>query len=178
MKYKKIITMSIGKITVYNVRFILYNALWRCDMKTTETIRKKIARLINERGLNYAQVSLSIGKNIAYIQQFIKNGSPRRLGEVERQKLAQILRVDEQELSDLLLKSSPMSATPLDSNILSVVIEHIENWLEKRNSRLSPHDKAELIKLIYIKVSGESVENASSKVKDFIEIYEELQKAN
>ena len=37
-------------------------------MEDTEEIRKKIARLITERGLNYAKVSLSIGKNIAYIQ--------------------------------------------------------------------------------------------------------------
>ena len=69
-------------------------------MDDTEEIRKKIARLINERGLNFAKVSLSLGKNIAYIQQFIKNGSPRRLGEVERQKLARLLKVDEQELTD------------------------------------------------------------------------------
>ena len=33
--------------------------------KLLKQLEKKIARLINERGLNYAQVSLSIGKNIA-----------------------------------------------------------------------------------------------------------------
>ena len=41
-------------------------------MENMEEIRKKISRLIIERGLNYAQVSLAIGKNVAYIQQFIK----------------------------------------------------------------------------------------------------------
>ena len=75
------------------------------EFNKMEEVRRKISRLISERGLNYAQVSLQIGKNIAYIQQFIKNGSPRRLGEVERRKLAQILKVDEQELTDLPISS-------------------------------------------------------------------------
>ena len=39
-------------------------------MESMDDIRKKIGRLINERGLNYAQVSLAIGKNIAYLQQY------------------------------------------------------------------------------------------------------------
>ncbi|MBQ9271097.1 MAG: hypothetical protein IJ218_02380 [Alphaproteobacteria bacterium] len=146
-------------------------------MENTEEIRKKISRLILERGLNYAQVSLAIGKNIAYIQQFIKNGSPRRLGEVERHKLAAILNVDEQELTDLSL-NNPISTSALNPEILSTVIENIELWLSERAITLSPHDKAELIKLIYMKVSSDSVSVAAGKVKDFIEVYNELRKAN
>ncbi|MBR1903612.1 MAG: hypothetical protein IJ824_00335 [Alphaproteobacteria bacterium] len=146
-------------------------------MENTEEIRKKIARLINERGLNYAQVSLAIGKNIAYIQQFIKNGSPRRLGEVERHKLAQILRVDEQELTDLPLKSSG-GANAVNAEVLSLVIENIENWLNNRNATMSPHDKAELIRLIYMKIYNEPMDTALSKVRDFIDIYDEFKKVN
>lgn len=147
-------------------------------MEDTEEIRKKIARLINERGLNYAKVSLSIGKNIAYIQQFIKNGSPRRLGEVERQKLARLLKVDEQELTDLPLKVSSSSAPSVNQDILCLIIENIENWLLNRNFTLSPHDKAELIRLIYSKICNESMDTADAKIKDFIDIYDEVRKAN
>ena len=147
-------------------------------MEDTEEIRKKIARLITERGLNYAKVSLSIGKNIAYIQQFIKNGSPRRLGEVERQKLARLLKVDEQELTDLPLKVSSSSAPSVNQNILCLIIENIENWLINRNFTLSPHDKAELIRLIYSKICNESMDTADAKIKDFIDIYDEVRKAN
>ena len=143
-------------------------------MENTEEIRKKIARLINERGLNYAQVSLAIGKNIAYIQQFIKNGSPRRLGEIERHKLAQILHVEEQELTDLPLTNTPA----VKPEVLSLIIENVENWLISRNATLSAHDKAELIRLIYMKVSNEAMDTALAKVKDFIDIYDELRKAN
>lgn len=147
-------------------------------MEDTEEIRKKIARLITERGLNYAKVSLSIGKNIAYIQQFIKNGSPRRLGEVERQKLARLLKVDEQELTDLPLKVSFSSAPSVNQDILCLIIENIENWLLNRNFTLSPHDKAELIRLIYSKICNESMDTADAKIKDFIDIYDEVRKAN
>lgn len=147
-------------------------------MEDTEEIRKKIARLITERGLNYAKVSLSIGKNIAYIQQFIKNGSPRRLGEVERQKLARLLKVNEQELTDLPLKASSSSAPSVNQDILCLIIENIENWLLNRNFTLSPHDKAELIRLIYSKICNESMDTADAKIKDFIDIYDEVRKAN
>ena len=147
-------------------------------MEDTEEIRKKIARLITERGLNYAKVSLSIGKNIAYIQQFIKNGSPRRLGEVERQKLARLLKVDEQELTDLPLKVSSSSAPSVNQDTLCLIIENIENWLLNRNFTLSPHDKAELIRLIYSKICNESMDTADAKIKDFIDIYDEVRKAN
>lgn len=147
-------------------------------MEDTEEIRKKIAKLITERGLNFAKVSLSIGKNIAYIQQFIKNGSPRRLGEVERQKLARLLKVDEQELTDLPLKVPSGSAAAVNQDILCLVIENIEDWLERRKAYLAPHDKAELIRLMYSKICNESMETANEKIKDFIDIYDELRKVN
>lgn len=147
-------------------------------MENTEEIRRKIARLIVERGLNFAQVSLAIGKNIAYIQQFIKNGSPRRLGEVDRHKLAQILRVDEQELTDLPLKSTVGGAATINSDLLCIIIEKIESWLNERDASLAPKDKAELIKLIYTKVCDETPTVAAAKVTDIIEIYDELRKVN
>ena len=147
-------------------------------MENTDEIRKKIARLIREKGYNYARISLAIGKNIAYIQQFIKNGSPRRLGEVERKKMALLLQVDEQELTDLPLQPSDNSQAVMKPEILSLIIEKIEHWLILRNASLSPRDKAELIKLIYLKVYDESFESAQQKVNDFIDIYDELRKAN
>lgn len=147
-------------------------------MDDTEEIRRKIARLINERGLNFAKVSLSLGKNIAYIQQFIKNGSPRRLGEVERQKLARLLKVDEQELTDLPLKVSSGFASTINQDVLCLVIENVEIWLEKREAKMTPHDKAELIRLLYSKICNESLDNANAKIKDYMDIYDEFRKVN
>ena len=57
--------------------------------------RAALARLIEERGEDYAGLSRLIGRNPAYIQQFIKRGSPRRLAEADRRILARYFRVDE-----------------------------------------------------------------------------------
>jgi len=46
--------------------------------------RAALARLITERGEDYAGLSRLIGRNAAYIQQFIKRGTPRRLAEPDR----------------------------------------------------------------------------------------------
>src|SRR3954465_11711498 len=43
--------------------------------------RAELARLITERREDYAGLSRLLGRNPAYIQQFIKRGSPRRLDE-------------------------------------------------------------------------------------------------
>lgn len=145
-------------------------------MESMDDIRKKIGRLINERGLNYAQVSLAIGKNIAYLQQYIKNGSPRRLGEVERQKLANILRVDEQELTDLVLPVSK-GAIAINPEVLSLIIENVEIWLAEKNKTISPHEKAEIIRLLYMKLNGDPMDTMVEKVRDYVEIYCEIKKA-
>ena len=57
--------------------------------------RTALARLIVERGEDYAGLSRLIGRNAAYIQQFIKRGSPRRLAEADRRILARYFGVEE-----------------------------------------------------------------------------------
>ena len=46
--------------------------------------RAALERLIEERGEDYAALSRLIGRNAAYIQQFIKRGTPKRLSEEDR----------------------------------------------------------------------------------------------
>ena len=57
--------------------------------------RTALARLIGERGEDYAGLSRLIGRNAAYIQQFIKRGTPRRLAEADRRILARYFGVAE-----------------------------------------------------------------------------------
>lgn len=57
--------------------------------------RAELARLIEERREDYAGLSRMLGRNAAYIQQFIKRGVPRRLAEGDRSKLARYFGVDE-----------------------------------------------------------------------------------
>jgi hypothetical protein len=57
--------------------------------------RAALGRLIDERGEDYAGLSRLLGRNPAYIQQYIKRGSPRRLAEADRRLLARYFGVDE-----------------------------------------------------------------------------------
>ena len=41
-------------------------------MANLETIRKRLAKLITEKGHTYREVSLKIGRKDSYIQQYIK----------------------------------------------------------------------------------------------------------
>lgn len=72
-----------------------------------EDPRIVLERLIAERGENYADLSRLLKRNPAYIQQFIKRGTPRKLDEEDRRVLARYFGVAE----DLL--GGPASAAPL-----------------------------------------------------------------
>lgn len=60
--------------------------------------RATLDRLIRERGENYGAISRLIGRNAAYIQQFVKRGTPRKLDEADRLLLARYFGVDERVL--------------------------------------------------------------------------------
>ncbi len=63
--------------------------------------RTVLAQLIAANGDDYAGLSKLVGKNAAYIQQFIKRGTPKKLGEQERAILARYYGVDESVLGAL-----------------------------------------------------------------------------
>lgn len=69
-------------------------------MADIEDIRRKVDKLISEKGLNYRDVSLRIGRKDSYMQQYVKYGYPRRLKEIDRSRLAKLLNVDDSELMD------------------------------------------------------------------------------
>lgn len=60
-----------------------------------EQERAALQRLIEERGEDYAGLSRLLGRNPAYVQQYIKRGSPRRLAEQDRRRLARYFGVEE-----------------------------------------------------------------------------------
>ena len=60
--------------------------------------RARLEQLIRERGEDYSSLSRLLGRNPAYVQQFIRRGVPRRLGEEDRRLLARYFRIDEAEL--------------------------------------------------------------------------------
>jgi phage repressor protein C with HTH and peptisase S24 domain len=57
--------------------------------------RHVLERLCAERGEDFAGLSRMLGRNAAYIQQFVRRGVPKRLKEEERRKLARYFSVPE-----------------------------------------------------------------------------------
>jgi phage repressor protein C with HTH and peptisase S24 domain len=57
--------------------------------------RIALERLCAERGEDFAGLSRMLGRNAAYIQQYVRRGVPRRLKEEERRKLARYFAVSE-----------------------------------------------------------------------------------
>ena len=60
--------------------------------------RVALQRLIEARGEDYSALSRLLGRNPAYVQQYIKRGSPRRLAERDRRILARYFDVEEARL--------------------------------------------------------------------------------
>lgn len=69
--------------------------------------RKALDELIQQRGCNYSEISRLLGRNAAYIQQFIRRGSPRQLDEQDRAILARFFGVDEKVLGAPVRKTGP-----------------------------------------------------------------------
>ena len=113
---------------------------------TKEDPRATLDRLIADNKDDYAGLSKLLGRNAAYIQQFIKRGSPKRLPETERGILARYFGVDEQVLGGaapstarsglrlipkLLVGASAGPGAHNDAEALAGKIGFDEKWLRK-----------------------------------------------
>ena len=76
--------------------------------------RLVLERLCAERGEDFAGLSRMLGRNAAYIQQFVRRGVPKRLKEEERRKLARYFSVPE------TLLGGPPESEDSPSGLLSV----------------------------------------------------------
>jgi hypothetical protein len=76
--------------------------------------RLVLERLCAERGEDFAGLSRMLGRNAAYIQQFVRRGVPKRLGEQERRKLARYFSIPE------ALLGGPPEATGALNSLISV----------------------------------------------------------
>lgn len=61
--------------------------------------RRLVLDLVHRRGTNLKAVSLAIGRNHAYLQQFMNRGKPRRLPEDARRALADYFEIDQEGLA-------------------------------------------------------------------------------
>jgi phage repressor protein C with HTH and peptisase S24 domain len=73
-----------------------------------------LERLCAERGEDFAGLSRMLGRNPAYIQQYVRRGVPKRLREEERRKLARYFSVSE------ALLGGPPEAESAPAGLVSV----------------------------------------------------------
>lgn len=71
--------------------------------------RTALDELIRKNGDDYSGMSRLLGRNAAYIQQFIKRGSPRMLSEGDRNILARYFGVDESQLGGPSRRGGPVT---------------------------------------------------------------------
>jgi phage repressor protein C with HTH and peptisase S24 domain len=76
--------------------------------------RETLQRLCAEREVDFAGLSRLVGRNPAYIQQFVRRGTPRRLPETERRVIADFFGVPES------LLGGPAPAGPLTDGMIAV----------------------------------------------------------
>lgn len=127
--------------------------------------RMVLDRLIAENNEDYASLSKLVGRNAAYIQQYIKRGSPKALGERERGILARYFGVDESLLGapklrskrrggfrlvpKLAIEASAGSGALTDNEALAGQVGFDEKWLKKMGCEPS--------QLSLIRVMGDSM---------------------
>ena len=72
--------------------------------------RQVLEALIRDRREDYASLSRLIGRNPAYVQQFIKRGVPRKLDEADRRTLARYFGIEETILGGPVRDARPRSS--------------------------------------------------------------------
>jgi phage repressor protein C with HTH and peptisase S24 domain len=75
--------------------------------------RLVIERLCAERGEDFAGLSRMLGRNPAYMQQFVRRGVPKRLKEAERRKLARYFAISESLLGGPAEDNGPGGLVPV-----------------------------------------------------------------
>jgi phage repressor protein C with HTH and peptisase S24 domain len=67
--------------------------------------RQRLTELSRQKGTSLASLSRMLGRNTTYLQQYISKGSPRKLEEEDRRRLAKFFGVSETELGATQEKS-------------------------------------------------------------------------
>lgn len=140
--------------------------------------RLVLERLCAERGEDFAGLSRMLGRNPAYIQQFVRRGVPKKLGEAERRKLARYFSIPESLLggpaeAEVAAAGGlvPVKRTPVWASAGPGAIPHDESgkpyfafdeaWL--RSLTGSPPDR-----LSIIRVEGDSMAPTLSAGDDIL----------
>ena len=82
--------------------------------------RETLERLMNERGDSSVALSRLLGRNAAYVQQFIRRGVPRKLDEDDRRTLARYYGVPEASLGGPAEFAPPVAVGRARTGLVSI----------------------------------------------------------
>lgn len=99
-------------------------------MNKIDEVKQRVGELVAERGLSYNSISIKLGKNPSYLQKFVKEKSPKRLDEGFRHKLAILLNVDEQELTDETILPAHMTGVAMVAEKITSLFKKDEVIIE------------------------------------------------
>lgn len=140
------------------------------DITSLDPVRRRILDRIAEMDDDLANISRAVGKNHAYLHQFIWKGSPRVLPEDTRGALARKLKLSESELG-----KSPV----FDITRMREVIEDTYTKIENDKQTAAANDElyiitpaafAQLVLGLYATPpkAGQSIEDQIGNVIEFI----------
>lgn len=93
--------------------------LYAVDIVTDDP-RTNLENLIRKSGHDFAALSKMLGKNPAYIQQYIRRGSPKKLDEDDRRRLAEFYGVDERLLGAPTARELPRATRESSDGLLRI----------------------------------------------------------
>ena len=127
--------------------------------------RAELERLVASNPVSFAALSKMLGRNAAYLQQYVKRGSPQFLEERDRKRLADFFGIDEARLGappshatgsklvsirKLDVRPSAGSGTSVDSEDLIAAYSFDRRWL-RNLGQVAPE------KLSIVRVRGDSM---------------------
>lgn len=125
-------------------------------------VRSTLAGLADEAGTSLAWLSRALGRNDAYLQQFVKRGTPRRLDEEDRRWLAAYFNVDESALGGAARDSAMIAVRRIDADAHAGAGGLVEDDRNGGEERIDPRVVARLgvspAALTMITAHGDSME--------------------
>jgi len=124
--------------------------------------RSMLAELAVEAGTSLAWLSRALGRNDAYLQQFVKRGTPRRLDEEDRRWLAAYFNVDESTLGGAARLPEMVAVRRIDADAHAGAGGLVEDDRNGGEERIDPRVVARLgvspATLTMITAHGDSME--------------------
>ena len=124
--------------------------------------RSRLTELAVEAGTSLAWLSRAIGRNDAYLQQFVKRGTPRRLDEEDRRWLAAYFNVDESALGGAARLPEMVAVRRIDADAHAGAGGLVEDDRNGGEERIDPRVVARLgvspATLTMITAHGDSME--------------------